>query len=589
MATSKTGTSSNDILNLGKNTILTEKVYENFGDDKEKQVNAFLHLDIYTGSFFTLIALSIICVTFLFEQSTEYISWIFGLILIVITPISWIQNFIYTSNSPYKMYIFGCLFCGIILNFAAILMVIIYTTILNKRIQDFKANAVLAPGEKVTNLRINTNIIDNYNKIKIMFTTNLFLCIAIILNFFVYEQEKKGTSVGTTTKEKNSPYTMMPEHIHWWHNILPRIICFFDNKIVNWIEIIPIPGFLKMFFLFCGGFLFFFFSFFVKLITTWKDPNIEDPNVQNLISEFGYGLKGVYPASNFDIVNFPDILVQTAGPVNFAALGSFFITMVLFIIFTFLKNLLVNPVITNFPIIENFKYVTKFKSPNYTYTPPGGTLGIILNLLDKIKYLLFFFIVFLPIYFITLGGKNDKSSSNIASQNTILFILCFLLALLGIPFILMVLEIFSRILNFSIFNDVFSFIYNKCIPNSWCKIRSTITIIFLFISLFGISIGLYMYGGSLDGKNTGHWLSEKGNNKYIKLIVVLIMSLMVGWFCALHLKFNMFYFLYDCVMKPSRAVLFTFAPLAVVGLAITQVIIADLTAKQVGPPIRTDG
>ena len=51
----------------------------------------------------------------------------------------------------------------------------------------------------------------------------------------------------------------------------------------------------------------------------------------------------------------------------------------------------------------------------------------------------------------------------------------------------------------------------------------------------------------------------------------------------------MFYFLYDCVMKPSRAVLFTFAPLAVVGLAITQVIIADLTAKQVGPPIRTDG
>ena len=583
MATSKAATSSNDILQLGgQDTILTEKVYENFGDDKEKQVNAFIHLDIFTGSFFTLIALSIICVTYLFKQSTEYISWIFGLILIVITPISWIQNFIYASNSPYKMYVFGCLFCGIILNFAAILMVIIYTTILNKRIQDFKNNAVLAPGQKVTNLRINTNIIDNYNKIKIMFTTNLFLCIAIILNFFVYEQEKKGS----TTKEKNSPYTKMPEHISWWHNILPRIICFFDNKIVNWIDIIPMPGFLKMFFLFCGGFLFFFFSFFVKLITTWKDPNIEDPYVQNLISEFGYGLKGIYPASNFDIVNFPDILVETAGPVNFAALASFFITVVLFIIFEFLKNLLIKPLITNFSGTGIDKFLSdKF---HYKYTPHSGMLGIIINALDKIKYLFFFFIVFLPIYFITLGGKNNKSSSNIDSQNTILFILCFLLALLGIPFILMVLEIFSRILNFSIFNDIYSFIYNTCATNI-CKIRSIITITFLLISLFGISIGLFMYGGSLDGKNTGHWLSEKGNNKYIKLIVVLIMSLMVGWFCALHLKFNMFYFLYDCVMKPSRAVLFTFAPLAVVGLAITQVIIADLTAKEVGPPIRTDG
>lgn len=140
-------------------------------------------------------------------------------------------------------------------------------------------------------------------------------------------------------------------------------------------------------------------------------------------------------------------------------------------------------------------------------------------------------------------------------------------------------------MNFSIANDLFKFMYNACEPKSWCYTRSIVTIIFLFISLFGISGGLIWYGGSFNQ----HWLRNNGNNKYIKLIVVLIMSLMVGWFFALHLRFNMFYFIYDCVMKPSRAVLFTFAPLAVLGLSITQIIIADLTAKQVGNPIKTDG
>ena len=99
---------------------------------------------------------------------------------------------------------------------------------------------------------------------------------------------------------------------------------------------------------------------------------------------------------------------------------------------------------------------------------------------------------------------------------------------------------------------------------------------------------MYGYGGSF-GKNSGHWLSNDGNNKFVKLFVIIIMSLMVGWFFALHMKFNMFYFLYDCVMQPSRAILFTLAPLTVVALAITQIIIADLTSKNIGNTIKTDG
>jgi hypothetical protein len=42
-------------------------------------------------------------------------------------------------------------------------------------------------------------------------------------------------------------------------------------------------------------------------------------------------------------------------------------------------------------------------------------------------------------------------------------------------------------------------------------------------------------------------------------------------------------------MQPSRAILFTLAPLTVVALAITQIIIADLTSKNIGNTIKTDG
>jgi hypothetical protein len=51
---------------LGKNTILTEKVYT-----EETKVENYLHLDIFTGGFFTTIALTVICITYLFKQNTE--------------------------------------------------------------------------------------------------------------------------------------------------------------------------------------------------------------------------------------------------------------------------------------------------------------------------------------------------------------------------------------------------------------------------------------------------------------------------------------------------------------------------------------
>ena len=54
-----------DNIKLGKDTILTEKVYL-----KENLLDNYIHLDIFTGSFFTGIILIIICIVYLFKTNT---------------------------------------------------------------------------------------------------------------------------------------------------------------------------------------------------------------------------------------------------------------------------------------------------------------------------------------------------------------------------------------------------------------------------------------------------------------------------------------------------------------------------------------
>jgi hypothetical protein len=560
-----------DNIKLGKDTILTEKYFS-----KGNTLDNYIHLDIFTGSFFTGIILIIICIVYLFKSNTEYLSWIFGLVLLVVLPLTWITNFIKSGNSIYKLYIAFCLFLGIILNFTAVLMVILYTTRLNNRIKEYKANQVLEPGQTSGKFHINQIITDNYQKIKILFTTNLVLSIGIILNFFVYEGEKFNN-------KKTNIETNMSTNIYWWYSIIENKLLYIDEYITHFVHYIPINGLLKMFLLFCAGFLFFFFSFFVKLKTTFVDDKFSDPYIQNLISEFGYGLNGIYPATNYDIVNFPNILVETAGPVNFAALSSFFLSFIVIIIFYFLY-LLLKQILSN---IEFLKFIMPLFTfiDNKTQSPP----------IFVVLICLFFVINFLALYFGNLssspkvGGNPNITSSNIISQNYILLLLCFVFSLLGTPVVFMVFELISRIFSVSLASDLIEkFIIKTCnFPN--CNYRAFFALILLFVSFFGLLFGIFFYGANLDGQKNGHWLSNDGNNKEAKLFIVLILSLMVGWFFALHLKFNMFSFVYQCFVQPSRMILFIIAPLTLLALSITQIAIADLSSKIVGNPVMTDG
>ena len=668
--TPSSASSSSETIQLGQNTILTEKV-----KSKAEEIDEFIHLDIFTGSFLTGIVLTVICIVYLFNTNTEYICWIFGIVLLVLLPVTWLGDFMMSSNSKYKWYIGFCLFFGIILNFAAILMVILYTTRLNNRIKEYKSNEVVKPGQKPSNFHINPDILSNYKMIKIMFTTNLVLCITIIMNFFVYEGENK---VSNSKKE-----SVMATNMYWWYKLIHDIFVRIDQFIITFLEYLPINGFIKMFLLFCGGFLFFFFSFFVKLKTTWKDPKISDDPymqsqpkdyIQNLIKEFGYGLNGVYPANNFDIVDFPNILVETAGPVDFAALSSFFLSIAFAVIVWFISLLIPKQGVNSLKSISSrvgLKSNSNEKKinggNNFTSIISGlsnisSGVGLGLGLNNSIKtnggpktnsipyiligvlvsfcisfavliftycgtasfvYLLYttifllalilggnnfgisiilcflFTINFLILYYGNLdSSKNDKSSNNKTSQNYILFCLCFLFSLLGTPVAFMVFELLGRILGFSFAGDLKSYFFpnsttNKCEVGDFpfgCQYRVILATILLCASFLGLLFGIFSYGTSFGKPETqSTWMSGNGNSSQVKIFVITILSIMVGWFFALHLKFNMFSFVYESIIQPARFVLFFLAPITVLGLAITQIVIASISAKLVGSPIKTDG
>ena len=684
MATISPNNSSSDTIQLGQNTILTEKVYSK---SKAEQIDEFIHLDIFTGSFLTGVILTIICIVYLFKKNTEYICWIFGIVLLVLLPITWLGDFMMSSNSKYKWYVGFCLFFGIILNFAAILMVVLYTTRLNNRIQEYKTNEVLKPGQTPGKFHINPDILSNNQMVKIMFTTNLVLCITIIMNFFVYEGENK---VSTNKDAKDS---VMARNMYWWYKFIHDIFIRVDQFIITFLEFLPINGFIKMFLLFCGGFLFFFFSFFVKLKTTWTSQKISDDPymqsqsedyIQQLIKEFGYGLNGVYPANNFDIVNFPNILVETAGPVDFAALSSVFLSFAFAIIVWFISLLVPNdfkervnslsgtvstnmknniPTVsgiknglkTNIPTVSGVKNGlnstfsglktignifkkkggqsggSESKMPYYTligifitfcislvgliflYCGTASSMVYLINttffllgfiMLGKnigisILLALFFTMNFLILYFGNLGSsKNDKSADNKTSQNYILFCLCFIFSLLGTPVVFMVFELLGRILGISFAGDLKSYFFPKSTTNTCevgrfplgCQWRVIFSVALLGASFLGLLFGIFSYGTSIGKPETqSTWLSGNGNSSQVKIFVVTILSIMVGWFFALHLKFNMFSFVYESVIQPARFILFFLAPITVLALAITQIVIASLSAKLVGDPIKTDG
>jgi hypothetical protein len=78
---------------------------------------------------------------------------------------------------------------------------------------------------------------------------------------------------------------------------------------------------------------------------------------------------------------------------------------------------------------------------------------------------------------------------------------------------------------------------------------------------------------------SANWMKDYGNGKQVKFFTIVIMSLMVGWFLGLSWHFKMFSFVGKIAFVPIHYVLTIFAPITILALGITQVALADASAK----------
>jgi hypothetical protein len=98
-------------------------------------------------------------------------------------------------------------------------------------------------------------------------------------------------------------------------------------------------------------------------------------------------------------------------------------------------------------------------------------------------------------------------------------------------------------------------------------------IVFPFLALwFGIM------GAGIDQ----NWLADGGNGKIIKFIMIFIISMIVGWAFAFSSYLNILSTFFNIIIVPVKMILFGIAPITILALSITQVVLADRSNKVIG-------
>jgi hypothetical protein len=289
---------------------------------KPEDLETNAHLDIGTVSFLSWIGLYIVCFVYLFQSNTEYLAWIFSLIVNVLFPITWMMDVMEYPISNYKIYMLGCVIVGFIIELVALIITLITNSKVqsnikknqndkdrentdsgeNKTIYDefnnffsgLLAEIISFPywftsywrGNKNTSTKfaktdfyVNSRIGFFNEIIKKLFTTTAVLSIAVVANYFLDE-------VNIEHDRKENPHSEMGSNIHWWISLVPVKVEQFD---VFWQKIIAAIGmdpFFKFFCLFCIGFCSFFFGIFIRLIPTFSTFGVKYVETQTIRDEF---------------------------------------------------------------------------------------------------------------------------------------------------------------------------------------------------------------------------------------------------------------------------------------------------------------
>jgi len=564
-----------------------------------KEIDTYGHLDLQLFVYLTGIMLYVVSFIFLFQKNTEYLAWIFSFMINILFPFTWFWDVMKYPINSYTGYLLGCISIGIIFEFTALLMTIITNSIIQERIEKYEKDKNVNKNgdleddnppnntiyEKIVN-NISGTIAEivsfNYrlssyfnssskntsnnnknqtsyhvadeiqknNKInKILYTTTAVLIIGSIANYFVdqvdYEIDKGLPSRST-----------LGSNIHWWLNLIPKKLeqlGGFWQKIVN---MIPIDPFIKFIFLFCVGFCFFMFSFFVRIF-----PNYQEINDPYLNSE---GVKGYVLSTKFDVVNFPDIYNDDIGEVNFQLLVSFFFGLMIFIIIPFIAMIFNLKSVVSFVLLEN----------------PSST-----SIFAYLAWISLFIIPFLS----GISSPGGTGRNNPTTNKLLMVIIGFLFAVLGTPVWFMIFEFFSRLINRpllrylkqgweNVSNEGIIGSILRNLPFSGEKPYSYSFVMLLFIIFPFLGLWFGIMGAGIEQ----NWLEDGGNGKIIKFIIIFIISMIIGWSFAFSSYFNIITMFLDMAIVPVKMVLFVLAPITILALSITQIVLADKSQKVIG-------
>jgi len=562
-------------------------------------IDIYGHINLSLGLFVMMIALYVIDFVYIFQSKTEYLAWIFAFIMNILFPFSWAMEVMKYPNSTYKYYLTGCLMIGIILEFVALLITLITNSIIQKRITDFEIKKRLEQSgggqsssaskdttyDKIVNtisgiiaeivtvnhwlsayFKSGSNNSNNHKKPdssykvpdiilstneinKKLYTTTAVLIIATISNYFV-DQTNSEIEKGLP------PKSTLGNNVQWWLSLIPQKIEDIETLWQKIINAIPLDPFIRFFFLFCGGFSAFFFSF-IRIFPNFRE--ITDPYLQD------QGVKGYVLSTYFDIPAFPDIYNQSAGPVNFQILVSFFFGILMFLILPFLATIFNIRSVTSFVLLEN---------------------PTILTILLYVGWLFLFILPFVS----GISNPVPPGVTNTNTNNLLMAIIGFLFALLGTPVLFMVFEFLMRFGGQPLSRYLKHGWYNPSDENLLVSIVANLPftngrmfsdpynwiVLFIICTFFGLWFGI------IDSGIRNNWLDNGGNGKIIKFIMIFLISMIIGWGAACSPYFNVISLFIHIATVPIKTVLFILAPITILALSITQLALADKANKVIG-------
>jgi hypothetical protein len=491
--------------------------------------------DPVTAFFMLCAALFIVCTIYLYSTKTTNIAWIIAFFLNIIFLIIWVPEAFKYSQTGYSIYTLVCLIITAIFNFATIILIFITNSIVTQRTEDYHKND-LENGIPIDQIKYEPSkkIKDNLHNNRILFTTTVITSIALLFNFF-YDAEERSKRLQETNQS-----SIFGQNIHWLIGFIPEKLRQFDEFWHSIFKGLPIDPVLNMFLLFSFGFLMFFLVPFTRIFQ--RDLTPEELAEKNKYPP-PYRPYLIEPVDNFPAffdfseVETSKVFDLTEHPkMNYHAFSSF-ISGIMWAIIVFIIACLVCSI---FSLIAKYKWIAGIGGSVITFV-----LVFILNLLD-----------------VNLFDNDDKNNNsediNFLAKKKLYFALTFTFGLVGFPVVMMIFELFLRfVLNKSFIDK------RRIIPhvNIWMIGLSAAIFLTLWLTLYDIG-------------NTNHWYTLP-NNKDVKLLIIACIGLFVGWFFAFSPYFYMFYGIVVFLFMIIRYILYIFGPIGILGISISDIIIAS--------------